>query len=238
MKKNTPIYSVSLVIPVYNNANTAVEQINICLKVLKSITNDFEILISDDASQDDTVNLLKKAFLKDKRVTIAQHKSNQGIAKNVYGLYKKAKKEYIVLFSVDGDWEPQDIKNMLLVAWKNNADIVIGHRKIKNYTMKRKIISSAFNRLPKILFGIETYDAGSIKVIKKQLFNKTALRATSVFFEAELIIKASKNGAKVMTCPITFRKKDKTSGSGGNLKLVMASVRDMIVIYLKDFILR
>lgn len=219
--------SISLVIPIYNNETTAINQIKQCEKQLKTITNSYEILLCDDKSTDNTLFLLKENFKTNKKIHIITHTVNKGIAKTIYSLYKQAKKNYIFLFSVDGDWYPSDIPKLVMVAIKNNADMVIGKRNINTYNSYRKFISFSYNFLSSFLFGVNTYDAGSIKIIKKILIKDIEIISKSVFFEAELIIKAYKLGYNIIAYPVRFEKRRK-QGSGGKLVLVIQSFFDLI----------
>ena len=69
---------VSIIMPVYN----AQKYIDRCIKSLLDQTfKDFELLMVDDQSQDDSLKLLKK--YKDKRITVFQNKQNMGVARTV-----------------------------------------------------------------------------------------------------------------------------------------------------------
>lgn len=220
--------SVSLVIPIFNSEDTAIPQIQQCDKILQSLCNKYEIIICDDKSTDNTASLLKKHLSNNKNVTLIFHKNNQGIAKTIFALYKMAKNDFIVLFSVDGDWVPDDIESLLRTAYTQQATIVVGVRKEKNYSLYRMIISFLYNFLPLILFKIQTYDAGSIKVIRKKLLDSLTIISKSVFFEAEIIIRAKKEGHKVIPCEIKFKKKNKHAGKGGNFSLALLAFQDAI----------
>ncbi len=223
----------SLVIPLFNNEKTAVLQLKECEKVMKSICAKYEIIVCDDKSTDGSRSILKKHFMYNRCFKLIFNKQNQGIAKTILNLYKTAGYAYIVLFSVDGDWNPQDIKKLLLFADKNQADIVIGKRTYSDYSFYRKIVSFFYNFLPYILFQTRTIDAGSIKVIKRELIHSFPLVSKSVFFEAEMIIRAAKNGKKIASVPIDFSKRIKRKSSGGNLKLVVSSLRDIVFLRLR-----
>jgi dolichol-phosphate mannosyltransferase len=225
---------VSLVVPVYNGGSTIVSQLKLCEKVLKSLTAKFEIIVADDMSKDETPYLLRKYFINNKNFRLIFNKENLGIAKNLKQLYSQAKFEYICLFSADGDWNPYDIKKLVIHSYENDSDIVIGKRNKSVYNIYRKIISYLYNFLPKLLFQVDTIDAGSIKVIKKSLFKKILLLSKSVFFEAELIIKAKRNGYKISSTQVTFKRNREKQGHGGKIKLAFSSFADLILLKLKS----
>lgn len=220
-------FSVSLVIPLYNNEETMKEQLRSCLNILNKTCGKFEILITEDKGIDGSKRILEKSFSKSP-FKIIYHKINLGIAKTIKELYEKAKMDYVVLFSVDGDWNPQDIEKLLSEIYLTKSDIVIGKRNPQNYTFYRRVISFFYNLLPLVLFQVKTVDAGSIKVIKSNVLRNIPIKSKGVFFEAEIIIKAKKRGYKVNSIPVFFKKRRKGSGAGGDFKLVFQSIIDLL----------
>ncbi len=218
--------SASLVIPVYNNENDVVSQISRCERILHASCRRYEIIIADDASRDKTPQLLKKHFGEKRNIRLLFNPVNLGIAKNLKQLYGAAKYRYIILFSADGDWRPKDIKKLLTAAYVTHADIILGSRRKYVYSPSRRIVSFLYRAIPKLFFGVDTIDPGSIKVITREVFRSIATQSTSVFFEAELIIRASGKGFRITSVPVSFiRKKHKRSGVKFNV--VLQSVMDL-----------
>jgi dolichol-phosphate mannosyltransferase len=232
MKSKSPL-SVSLVIPVYNSSNITVDQLKECEKLMSSLTKNFEIIVCDDCSIDKTAQMLRKNFSSNKYFKLIFNKTNLGISRTIRKLYDLAYNEYVILFSVDGDWNPKDIIALIETAIKTKSDIVVGLRKKNTYTTKRKLISFMYNFLPLVFFGVQTHDAGSIKVFRKKIFQEINLISESIFFEAEFIIKAAKRGYTIRYIPIDFYKKVRNSGEGGNWKLVQESMQDFVQLVIK-----
>lgn len=234
MKENTKLnISVSLVVPVFGRELVVINQLRQCEKLLNSCIKKYEIIVADDNSKDNTPSLLKKTFSGNKKFNLIFNKHNIGIAKNIKKLYSLARYEYICFYSADGDWNPYDIQKLITHSYKNDADIVIGKRNKKVYSVYRRIISFFYNFLPKLFFLVDTIDAGSIKVIKKSLFKKIPLLSESVFFEAELIIRAQKNGYKISSVQVRFERNNEKQGNEGRIKLVIFSLIDLINLRFK-----
>lgn len=224
-KKNK--LSISLVVPTFNDESTVIAQLNECEKIIKKYTEDYEIIVADDFSKDKTRNLLLKHYKNKKHYRLIFNKSNMGISGNVRQLYFLARKNYILFYSADGDWNPKDTEHLIQTLLKDNADIVIGKRKKKiGYTLYRNALSFFHKLLPLILFGVNTIDPGGIKIIKKKLA-QIPLVCTSQFFEAEIIIKAKKNGYKVSWYPVIYKKKSYGSGRGGAFSSALRALMDV-----------
>ena len=232
MKKSGNPPSVSLVVPAYNNAATLTPQLTHCHAILTSLSPAFEILVCNDGSTDGTAKILKDLQKRFPEIRILTHPVNLGIAPTIRELYRSARNRYVALFSADGDWNPKDVGRLIATAQKTQAAIVIGKRKNKHYTLYRALVSVFYNILPVLLFGIATHDAGSIKVIRRDIIGTIPLRSKSVFFEAELIIRATARGFPVIAVPVSYKKIRKASGLGGKLPWVLASLRDMVQLRL------
>jgi glycosyltransferase involved in cell wall biosynthesis len=222
--------SVSVVIPLYNNEKTALPQLDLCLKLLKSNLRLFEILIINDASTDSSERILKRFCAQHKETKYYNHKINKGISETIYELYGKAKSDYVLLFSVDGEWDPYDIVRLIKYIYGKRADIVIGKRDKHCYTPYRKFISFLYNLMPVILFGIKTIDAGSIKVFKKEIFQDETIRSRSLFFEAEMIIKAAAKNKIILSLPVTYKRDKKDSGTAAKWANVFGSLKDLLCL--------
>ncbi len=224
---------ISLVIPVFNNAITLKSQLEACRTVMETICPTYEIIVSNDASSDKSAAILKKYFENEKNFIVINHKKSLGLSKNINLLYSTAQYNYVLLFYIDGAWDTGDIARLAYTAYEKKADIVIGKRKKKAYSFGRKMASAMYNGLILLLFQIKSYDAGSIKIIKKELFEKIKLISSSIFFEGELIIKAKTKGYTIKALSINHYPTNKNVTSRVTLKLLITSFRDILVLRLK-----
>jgi glycosyltransferase involved in cell wall biosynthesis len=224
--------SISLVIPTFNDEGTIIEQVTTCEKILQKYCNDYEIIIADDDSSDGNRKLLTQNFKNKKKYTLLFNKKNLGITRNVMQLYFAAKKDFIFFYSADGDWDPKDVEHLIQMQIKENADIVIGKRSEKiGYTFYRHLISYFHKLLPLLVFGVDTIDPGGIKLVRRK-FGQINLISTSQFFEAEILIRAKKNRAKIAWYPVVYQKIYFGSGHGGGLRSAMHSVLDILRLRL------
>ena len=75
------------------------------------------------------------------------------------------------------------------------------------------VISSVFNRLPRLLFGARVEDAGSTKLGVRQVFDYKLI-STSPFFEAERLILGASPGERIDFVPIRFQARSGRQGGG------------------------
>lgn len=145
---------ISLVIPVYNEEVLVVELFERVQKAMESITNDFEVIIVDDGSSDNTLQKLEECHSKDKRFKILALSRNFGHQAAYTAGLNYAKGEYVGMMDGDLQDPPELIKEMYEKATSEKIDVVYGRRsERKEKLLKRlfiRIFHSIFRRLSKL----------------------------------------------------------------------------------------
>ena len=108
MPHNTPI--ISVIIPSYNHAPYIEEAIS---SVLNQSFKDFELIIIDDASQDQSWQLIQG--FNDKRIRYIQHADNQGAAQTINEGLALAKGECLTILNSDDSYHPERLKTLYAV---------------------------------------------------------------------------------------------------------------------------
>lgn len=108
MKEESPL--VSVIMPAYNSADFISESIH---SVLQQTHQNWELLIIDDASQDNTVSLIKEFETLDSRIRLFQNTTNlgAGITRNL-GI-KTSQGAYIAFLDSDDLWLPKKLETQL-----------------------------------------------------------------------------------------------------------------------------
>ena len=109
---------ISVCIAAFNGANYIREQV---MSVLPQLSEDDEVVVSDDGSTDDTVEILES--INDRRIKISQNEGKQGFIWNFENALKEAKGDVIFLCDQDDIWKPEKVK-VALQALKDH-DIVL-----------------------------------------------------------------------------------------------------------------
>jgi len=220
--------SVSVFIPMYNEETNAGILIPMLLKHLSSFTDDFEIIIVDDASKDRTVPLVQDYVSREPRIRLVQHKTNQGYGTALRTGFLSATKD--IVFYTDAD-VPIDfaVLNDVLPQMKNHP-VIIGYRIDRHDTWKRWLFSFVYNRIIRYFFGVRVRDINfSFKVFRKEVVDqfKDKLEAKSVFIDGELLIWIHRLGFKMHEWPIDYRPREfglSTLGTWRQAKLTLMEI--------------
>lgn len=228
--------SVSLLIPAYNEHAAIRSTVERSLKVLKECTTDYELIVLDDASTDDTFTILQQLKQEHPEIRIERHTVNSGIAATFEDLYRMATKDFVFLISGDGQFPPESLKQCMPLL--DDYDIVVCNRVRKEYTFYRHLISSSYRRLPQILFGIDLYDSGSIKCVRREVFTTVPVTSKSVFVEAERIIRAVKRGYRMTKVDIVQEPRKGGKARGGRVSTVAKAAGDLLRVWWELQILK
>ena len=108
--------TVSIITPAYNCANTIGEAIE---SVLQQTHTDGEMIIVDDCSTDNTVEVVSRYVSRDKRIRLISHDSNHGAAAARNRAIRDANGRFIALLDSDDLWKPQKLESQLEFMKKN-----------------------------------------------------------------------------------------------------------------------
>jgi glycosyltransferase involved in cell wall biosynthesis len=198
---------LSVVMPAYNEEASIEAVIQDHFRILERNAGripQWEVVCVDDASRDRTFEILHALSQREPRLKVVRHQTNLGIFAAFTRCYRESSGTHIYMTGSDGQWPPENLE-IMLDRLLSGADLVVGVRNNRRevYTLARRVISFAFNQLPRILFGVTVQDAGSVKLGVREVF-QFELISKSPFFEAERIIKAARAGYKVDFVPIRF----------------------------------
>ncbi|GAF23681.1 beta-1,3-glucosyltransferase [Bacillus sp. JCM 19047] len=111
---------LSIIIPVYNGEKTIIDTLE---SIILQGEEDYEVLIIDDGSTDNTSNVVKKFIESNKRFNYYYQK-NQGVSMSRNNGIKLAKGRYICFLDSDDSYEEKFISKMLYRVNTSENDVV------------------------------------------------------------------------------------------------------------------
>lgn len=117
---------VSVIIPTYNRANLIGRAIN---SVLNQTYRDFEVIVVDDASTDNTLGVIEQ--IKDDRIKVIKHKLNAGAAISRNTGVNASKGDYIAFLDDDDIWQPTKIEKHIRVFQISGPNVGVVYSSLK-----------------------------------------------------------------------------------------------------------
>jgi dolichol-phosphate mannosyltransferase len=194
----TPPQLVSVVLPVYNEAENLRVLLPALWDALGALGIAYEVVVVDDGSTDDTAKVLAELNRPQLRVVRLRRNSGQTAALMAGIRFSQGD----VLVSIDGDLQndPTDI-GQLLRKLDEGFDVVSGWRKHRqDAAIRRNILSRMANKMISMVSGIHLHDYGcSLKA-----YRRSALEGVHLYGEMHRFIPiyAYWNGARVTEVPV------------------------------------
>ena len=122
------IFKISIVTPTYNEEENIEKLINAVFMEINKIGCEYEHIIIDNSSTDNTVNILRKLAKENKNLKIIINSRNFGhIRSPIYGLFQ-TNGDAVILISADFQ-DPVELIHQYISEWKVGYDIVLGKKK-------------------------------------------------------------------------------------------------------------
>ncbi|NOY14960.1 MAG: glycosyltransferase family 2 protein, partial [bacterium] len=140
MKKNKDHF-LSLIVPVYRQEKTIVDNLKSIKKTLDQIRYDYEIIVVIDGMVDGSADKIKRAKLD--KVKLVAYQKNQGKSHAIRTGMKQAKGDYVMFIDSGMEIDPNGISMLLEHMEWYEADIIVGSKRHPasqvNYSWQRKI---------------------------------------------------------------------------------------------------
>ena len=196
--------SISIVIPAYNEENGITEVINDVANVAGQICNNFEIIVVDDCSTDNTANAVEKLD-----IVYIRHSENRGYGASLKTGIRRARYDILLIIDADGSYPANAIK--LLSPLINENDMVVGARVGDNahIPLIRRPAKRVLNIFANYLSGYKIPDLNSgLRMIKMELVREFLRILPNGFsFTTTITIAAHTNGYSVAYIPIEYLKR-------------------------------
>ena len=224
--------SISFVLPVYNEQDNIKKSVDSAFDFLNNNFSDFEIIVVDDGSMDNTESLCRELSCQYKdRLVVLKHQHNRGYGAALRTGLFSAKHDLIFYTDADNQFDINEISKFMENI--DNYDLVIGYRMKRKDFFLRKFCAFIYNRLIFFLFSLNVKDIDcSFKLFKRDSLKNLSIETDEFFVDTELLLKAKMNN---------FRQKEigvkhfpRTQGkSTVKFYHVFSTLRDIVFLYPK-----
>ena len=161
---------LSIVIPIRNEAPSLVELHRELTETLVAWGRDYELIVVDDGSTDESFETLARLQAVDPHLRVIRFRRNFGQTAAFAAGFEFARGRYIVTSDGDLQNDPHDIPAMV-EALERGSDIVCGWRRDrKDALLSRRVPSTIANALISLVTGVHLHDYGcSLKAFRAEI---------------------------------------------------------------------
>jgi glycosyltransferase involved in cell wall biosynthesis len=221
---------ISVVFPAYNEEGNIRLTINRALTALRPLFDQFELLIINDCSTDQTGAIADALAAAHNQIRVIHNPRNIGQGANILAGFQHARYGLLLHNGMDYPFHLDDLAKMLpLLA---EADIVVATRTGRpGYTFYRKMISIVNLKLLNLLFGLALRDYSFVQLYRKSVWDEIAPRMearSTGFLAPEALIRAYDMGFRIQQIDIEYHARLHGQATAGKPSILVKSLRELL----------
>jgi glycosyltransferase involved in cell wall biosynthesis len=215
---------ISIIIFCYNEAVTIGQLVKQCFEIAPQLSEAFEIIVVDDASEDATPAILEQLLKTNTGLKVITHPVNQGIGGALRTGYATATKEYVCAIPGDGQFDPHEL---LQIRPFGVNFFYSFYRPKTGYNMYRSFLTVSNKMFNLFFLGMRLKDVNWIKVYRKSQLDYVDIQMKSSIVESEICAKLIKSGCRPIELPSVYYERKGGEPKGGNWKTLRKLMMEM-----------
>ncbi|MBI5115669.1 glycosyltransferase family 2 protein [Candidatus Poribacteria bacterium] len=200
---------LTVLMPAYQEGAGIYDNIGETLEILSESNRDFEIIVIDDGSSDNTYEEAVRFAGEDPRIRIIRNRTNIGKGSALREGFGKSAGDLVVFIDADLDLHPRQLQVFFEFMRREDADVVIGSKRHPQsrlyYPFHRKIVSAVYFFLVKLMFRLPIHDTQTgLKLFKRQVLETVfpQMLVKKFAFDLELLVLAHRHGFRIAEAPV------------------------------------
>jgi glycosyltransferase involved in cell wall biosynthesis len=200
---------LSIVIPCFNEEST----LKHCVAKVRAIADShlsLEIIIVDDGSRDQSLQIARSLEREYKDVVVIQQPHNQGKGAALRTGFQKATGDYVAVQDADLEYDPQDLKRLLVPLVNDEADVVFGSRFLSSgahrvlyfwHSLGNNLLTLISNMFTDLnLTDMET----CYKVFRRDIIQSIEIQENRFGFEPEIVAKVAQMRVRIFEMGVSY----------------------------------
>ena len=219
--------SITVFFPCYNEQDNVTKVVPRAIEVLEGLRADYEILIIDDGSSDDTGRIADQIAASRKRVRVIHHPRNLGYGAALQSGFRAAAKELV--FFTDGDAQFDLAELPPLLPLMKEYDIVCGYRMNRQDNIVRKMNGWLWTKMTGLVFSLNLRDVDcAFKLFKRVVFDGMKMESTGALINTEILARAARRGCTITQRGVHHYPRTAGKQTGCNPKVIVRAFQELL----------
>ncbi len=220
--------NISMIVLAYNDAPALPQLLQGLHAVLSTLAADFEIVVVDDGSSDDSVLVVNDCAARMQGIRLVRHDRNQGVGAGFRTGVRESRFDIIGYLDGDGQYEPRDLGSMLAALPANGA--AIGIRSRRADSLRRRMVSKLYGILVRQIYGVPYRDINcGMKLFRRSyLESALPLESSGSFFDCEVLAKGFHKGRPVVELPVNHYPRRHGQAMGNSQQSIQVAVAGLV----------
>ena len=221
--------SLSVFFPCYNEAENVERVVREASAVLDMLVSDWEIIVVNDGSADQTGPIADKLAAADNRIHAVHHETNGGYGMALRSGFAAASKPWVFYTDGDGQFDMADLSKLLKI--RDQADIINGLRQHRQDSHVRKINSACWAWLVKRVLRFRCKDVDSaFKLYRSEIFSRMDLKSQGALIDAEILARATRLGCTIINVPVKHLPRQAGTQTGAKISVILRAFKELLAL--------
>ncbi len=225
-------HSLSVILPAYNEAQVIANTVTTIRAVLSSWATDFEIIVVNDGSTDQTAAIITALAARDANIHLVSHAANRGYGAALVSGFATATKELTFFMDADGQFDIHDLRTFFLFI--DRYDAVIGYRIDRQDSWMRKLNAWGWHLLIRWMLGIHVRDVDcAFKLLRTDFLRQHPLETHGAMINAELLHTLARTGCTYKELGVKHLPRQAGRATGAKLSVILRAFRELFAYSYK-----
>jgi glycosyltransferase involved in cell wall biosynthesis len=223
----TPPVSITVFFPCYNEQDNVAKVARQAVEVLEGLGADYEVIIVNDGSADETGRIADEIAAANPRVRVIHHPRNLGYGAALQSGFRGATRELV--FYTDGDAQFDLSEMPPLLPLMAEYDIVSCYRMDRQDTRFRKLSGWLWTRVTGLLFSLNLRDIDcAFKLYKRAIFDDIKMESQGALIDTEILARAVRKGYRITQSGVHHYPRTAGKQTGGNPRVILRAMKEVI----------
>lgn len=188
---------------------------------------DFEVIVVDDGSKDNTRAIVEAIAQSDPHVRLITHEVNQGYGAALVTGFEAVTKDLAFFTDSDEQFDPHDLAPFFPLI--EQYDAVLGYRINRQDTWMRKLNAWGWHLLVTMIFGVQVRDVDcAFKLYRAKFFLQNSLETRGAMINAEILYKLKRSGCTMIEVGVSHLPRATGKATGAKPAVILRALREML----------
>ena len=225
-------YSLSVILPAYNEKAAIAGTVQGVVTTLADRLEDFEVIVVNDGSKDQTKAIVQEIAAADPRVRLINHEVNQGYGAALVSGFESITKELAFFMDSDGQFDIHDLLSFFPLI--EEYDAVLGYRIDRQDTWMRRANAWGWKMLVRLVFGLRVRDVDcAFKLYRSKFFYEHKLETRGAMINTEILYKFTRAGYTYTHVGVHHLPRRGGRATGAKPSVIVRAFRELFVFARK-----
>lgn len=217
---------LSVFFPCHNEQANVEPLVRKALAVLPTISDDYEVIVVNDGSTDETGAVADRLTAEIPQVRVVHHEKNKGYGGALQSGFHAATKDYVFYTDGDGQFDLGELPE--IVPLVEHADIVTCYRLNRTESFVRRFNGHAWTWLVNRLFKLQLRDIDcAFKLYKREIFDKIEMHSLGALIDTEILARAHNAGYAMIQKGVHHYPRTAGQSSGASIKVILRAFKEL-----------